>query len=80
MITFTFTEDEAIEVANHTAFTAFHALEDDDDESWRVARLAVAIPKKLQEAYPEMLEAERLECEHQIRLLRKRVKAKDQSA
>ena len=52
MITLNLTEEELIEIANHTALTEFHALEDDDDEAWRVATIAVTILDKIEAAYP----------------------------
>jgi hypothetical protein len=73
MTTVNFTEDELVEIANHTAFTAFHALEDDDDEAWRVAVLAVSILDKIEAAYPALIESEHLDCAREILVLRRRV-------
>jgi hypothetical protein len=58
MISVDFTEEEVVEIASHTAFTAFHALEDDDDEAWRMAALAVSILEKSEKAYPFLIESE----------------------
>ncbi len=49
-----------IEIANHAAFTAFHALEDDDDDAWRTATIAVSILDKIEAAYPTLIESENL--------------------
>lgn len=73
MISVDFTEDELVEIANHTAFTAFHALEDDDDEAWRIAALAVSILGKLEVAYPAIIESENFACAHEMLVLRRRV-------
>ena len=73
MINLSLTEDELVEIANHTAFTAFHALEDDDDEAWRVATLAVTILDKVEAAYPALVEAEGLSCAREMLILRRRV-------
>ncbi len=68
-----FTEDELIEIANHTAFTAFSALEDDDDEAWRVALIAVSILDKIEATYPALIEAEHFDCAREMLILRRRV-------
>jgi hypothetical protein len=73
MISLNLTEDELIEVANHTAFSAFHALEDDDTETWRVATLAVAILDKIEAAYPALIESDNLYCAREMLVLRRRV-------
>jgi hypothetical protein len=73
MTTLNFSEEELVEVANHTAFTAFSALEDDDDEAWRVAVIAVAILDKLEAAYPALIEAEHFDCAKEMIVLRRRV-------
>jgi hypothetical protein len=73
MVSVDFTEDELVEIANHTAFTAFHALEDDDDEAWRVATLAVSILGKLEAAYPTIIESEHFDCAREMLVLRRRV-------
>lgn len=73
MISVDFTEDELVEIANHTAFTAFHALEDDDEEAWRVAALAVSILEKIEAAYPALIESERFEGTREMVVLRRRV-------
>ena len=70
MIDLSFNEDELVEIANHTAFTAFHALDDDDEEAWRVATLAVAILAKIEEAYPALVESESLCCARELLVLR----------
>lgn len=68
-----FTEEEVVELANHTTFTAYHALEDDDDEAWRVATVAVAILDKLEKAYPALIDSENLFCAREMLVLRRRV-------
>jgi len=78
-----FTEDELVEIVNSTAFTAFHALEDNDDEAWRVATIAVSIVNKIESSYPSILESEQLLCAREILVLRRRIavgKDKDLSA
>jgi hypothetical protein len=79
MINMVFTEEEVVEIANHTAFTAFHALEDDDDEAWRVAVLAVSILGKLEVAYPALIESERFEGTREMIVLRRRVASRSQT-
>jgi hypothetical protein len=73
MISVDFTEEELVEIANHTAFTAFSALEDNDEEAWRVAVLAVSILDKLEAAYPALIESERFEGTREMLVLRRRV-------
>jgi len=73
MISLNLTEDELIEIANHTAFTAFHALEDNDDEAWRVATFAVTILGKVEAAYPALIESEGFYCAREMLVLRRRV-------
>jgi hypothetical protein len=68
-----FTEDELVEIASHTAFTAFHALEDDDDEAWRTATLAVSILNKIEAAYPDLMESENFYGAREMIVLRRRV-------
>jgi hypothetical protein len=74
-----FTEHELIEIANHTAFTAHHALEDDDDDAWRTARIAVSILDKIEVAYPALMESENLFCAREMVVLRRRVAGKPQT-
>lgn len=76
MVNVQFSEDELIEIANHTAFTAFHALEDDDDDAWRTARIAVSILDKVEAAYPTLMESENLLCAREMIVLRHRVASK----
>jgi len=71
MYSIPFTEEEIVEVANHTAFTAYHGLDDDDDDAWRVARISVGILDKIEEAYPGLFENENLLCAREIVVLRK---------
>ncbi len=73
MVTVQFTEDQLIEIANHTAFTAYHALEDDDDEAWRTARIAVSILDKIEAAFPTLIDSENLVCAREMIVLRRRV-------
>ena len=73
MISVDFSEDEMVEIANHTVFTAFHALEDDDEEAWRIAVLAISILDKLEAAYPALIESEHFECAREMLVLRRRV-------
>lgn len=75
MISISLTEDEAVEIANHTAFTAYHALEDNDAEAWRVAALAVSILDKIEAAYPSLVESEKLLCAREMLVLRRKVAA-----
>ena len=79
MISLTFTEAEVVEIANHTAFTAFHALEDNDEEAWRVATVAVAILDKIDAAFPEIVESEALACLREAVVLRRRVAERQRS-
>jgi hypothetical protein len=76
MVSLNLTEDELVEIANHTAFTAFSALEDDDEEAWRIATIAVAILDKIEAAYPDLIEAEHFESAKEMIALRRRVAAK----
>lgn len=73
MISLDLTEDELVEIANHTAFTAFHALEDDDDEAWRVATISVSILDKIEAAFPAFIESDNLSCTREMLVLRRRV-------
>lgn len=73
MISLGLSEEELVEIANHTAFTAFSALEDDDEEAWRVATIAVSILGKIETAYPDLIEAERFDCAREMLVLRRRV-------
>ncbi len=70
-----FTEDELVEIVNSTTLTAFHALEDDDDEAWRVAAIAVSIVNKIESSCPTVLESGRLFCAQEILTLRRRIAA-----
>jgi serine/threonine protein kinase HipA of HipAB toxin-antitoxin module len=76
MISLNLTDDELVEIANHTAFTAFSALEDDDEEAWRIAVIAVSILDKLEAAHPALIEAEHFDCAKEMLLLRRRVAAR----
>lgn len=76
MVNVQFTEDEVIEIANHTAFTAFHALEDDDDDAWHTARIAISILDKIEAAYPALMESENLLCAREMTVVRHRVAGK----
>ena len=73
MPTLTLTDEELAEVANHTAFTALSALDDDDEEAWRVAVIAVSILDKIEAANPDLIEQEHLECAKEMIVLRRRV-------
>lgn len=79
MISVSFTEDELVEIANHTAFTAFHSLEDDDGETWRVATLAVSILDKLEAAHPALIKAEGLACAREMFVIRRRVACRSEA-
>ena len=68
-----FSKEELIEVLNHTGFTAFHSLEDDDEEAWRVAHVALRIIDKVIEAFPDYVESEHFMCAREIAVLRRRV-------
>jgi hypothetical protein len=73
MVSLNLSEEELVEIANHTAFTAFSALEDNDDEAWRVAVIAVSILDKLEAAYPALIEAEHFDCAREMLVLRRRI-------
>jgi hypothetical protein len=73
MATLNLTDEELVEVANHTAFTALSALDDDDEEAWRVAGIAVSILNKIEAAHPELIEAEHFDCAKEMLVLRRRV-------
>jgi hypothetical protein len=70
MISVDFTEDELVEIANHTTF---HALDDDDNGAWRVAARAVLILDKCEAAYPTLIESERFDCAREKLVLQRRV-------
>jgi hypothetical protein len=67
------------EIANHTAFTALSALEDDDDEAWRVAVIAVSILDKIEATYPALIEAQHFECAREMLILRRRVASRSKN-
>lgn len=73
MTSVNFTDSELVEIANHTAFTAFHALEDNDDEAWRVAVLAVSILDKIEASFPALIESELFLAAKEMLVLRRRV-------
>ncbi len=73
MINIAFTEEELVEIANHTVFTAFHALDDDTDEAHELIDIAVAIIDKIEAAYPEYIDSEELCCEEELEALREAV-------
>jgi hypothetical protein len=73
MVHLELTEEEATEIANHTAFTAFHAIDDDDEYAWRIGYLAVAILAKLEAAFPAIVNNAQYSCAHEVSLLRKRI-------
>jgi len=74
MTSLNLTEEELVEVANHTAFTALSTLEDDDDEeTWRVAAISVSILDKLEAAYPALIESENFYAAREMLVLRRRV-------
>ncbi len=70
MISVSFTEEEVAEIANHTVFTAFHALDEDTDDARRVVRVALAIMDKLEAACPGLAHHEDLCCEDELFALR----------
>lgn len=73
MIQLMLSEEEAVEVANHTAYTALHAIDDDDDGAWRVGYIAVAILAKLEAAFPEIDGHPEYSCGNEVSSLRRRV-------
>jgi len=73
MISVDFTEDELVEIASETAFTAYHALEDDDDEAWRKAAIAVSTLDKIEKAYPALIESENFYAAREMIVLKRRV-------
>jgi hypothetical protein len=73
MIAVNFTEEELVEIANHTVFTAFHALEDDTEEAHALIDIAVAIIDKIEAAYPDYVDSEELCCEEELAALREAV-------
>lgn len=70
MIDLTLTEEEVVELANHTVFTAFHALDEDTDDARRVVRVALTIMDKLEAAFPDLVRHEDLCCEDELFALR----------
>lgn len=73
MITLHLTEAEIVEVANSAVFTAHCALEDDDEEAWRVASITVAVLAKIETAHPDLIESDAFLCARELLVLRRRV-------
>ena len=78
MLSLNLSEEELVEIANHTAFTALSALDDNDEEAWRVAVLAVSILDKLEAVYPALIEAEHFDCAREMLVLRRRVASRSE--
>ncbi|MEZ5301074.1 MAG: hypothetical protein R3F11_10540 [Verrucomicrobiales bacterium] len=70
-----FSDEEIVEVAHHTAFTAIHIIEDETDEAWHAGKVALDILSKLEEGYPGLREDERLVSGDEIELLKTKVEA-----
>jgi hypothetical protein len=71
-----FTSDELIEILNGMVFTAFHAIEDDDESAWRCARLTVDVANKIEVALPEHAASDDCLCAEELATLRQRVAKK----
>lgn len=80
MISLHLTEEEVVEVANSAVFTAYCALEDDDEEAWRVARVTVAVLAKIEAAHQDIIESDAFLCARELLVLRRRVAKREKQS
>ncbi len=70
-----FSEDELIEVANCIVLTAFHAIDDENDDIdvWKVATRVCSIVEKIEQTF-SLCESEEFMAHRELAVLRRRVK------